>query len=307
VACNRLPRFRYPSVRRLAAGSNRLARSRYPELRLLVAACMVALGVLPWRVAPVAAQAWEMRVCADPTNAPFSRRNGTGFENRIAEVLASALDAELTYVWWPLGPTMISDQLREGSCDLIMGVPDGYPGLTTTIAYYRSPYVFVYRADRGYRIGSFDDPKLRELRVGIQTAGGPPHEALLNRGIRENLVLDHADRTGATFDPEPFAALIMAVARGDLDVAVPWGPAAGYHAAREGVELVVEPVTPEFEPPFTPMFLSMVIGVRRGDEALRDRLGLAIAERWDEIQQILAEYHVPLLPLPRPAATLGGR
>ncbi|HEX7021584.1 MAG TPA: hypothetical protein VF171_01925 [Trueperaceae bacterium] len=78
-------------------------------------------------------------MCADPISLPFSYRDGSGFENRIAEILADQLHAKLTFVWWSQGPTMISDQLRAGGCDMIMGVPDGYEPLLTTIAYYRSP------------------------------------------------------------------------------------------------------------------------------------------------------------------------
>ena len=66
-------------------------------------------------------------------------------------------------------------------------------------------------------------------------------------------------------------------------------------------------VTPEFEPPFTPMFINIVVGVRRGDEALRDLINTGIALRWDEIAAVLKEFNVPTMPLPRPMLTLGGQ
>jgi quinoprotein dehydrogenase-associated probable ABC transporter substrate-binding protein len=244
-----------------------------------------------------------MRVCADFDYMPFSNRELQGYENRIAAILADELGAGLTFDWTPQTPAMVSEHLRGGLCDMIMGVPDSQKGLLPTVTYYQSPYVFVYRAASGYEIASFDDPVLRDLRLGVQATNDPPHGALGQRGLAENVVLQYISRPD---DPDgPFAPLVEAVASGEIDVAVPWGPVGGYYAARQPVELTVTP-TPIFDVPFTPMYINVVIGVRRGDEALRDRLNLAIADRWDEIVAVLEEYHVPTIPLPRPIASLDG-
>ncbi len=244
-----------------------------------------------------------MRVCADPNYMPFSNRELAGYENKIAEILADELEAELTYVWWPQTPSMISDVLREGECDMIMGVPDSVKALLPTLAYYQSPYVFVYRASSDYEITSFDDPVLADLRLGVQSTNDRPHGAFGKRGLADNVVLQYFSRP--RHEQGPFAPLIEAVADGEIDVAVPWGPAGGYFAARQPVELTVTP-TPIFDFPFTPMFISVVIAVRRGDEALRDRLDLALAARWDDIQTVLEEYHVPMIPIARPVGSLAG-
>lgn len=242
------------------------------------------------------AQKWEMSVCADPSSLPFSHEDKTGFENRIAEILAEELSAKLTFVWWPQGATMISDKLREGDCDIIMGVPDGHKALLTTLAYYRSPYVFVYRADSPFDIQSLDDPVLHELNIGVQRTGIPPHEALLKRGLADNVVLQYGDLGVGGLGP-----VIEGVANEEVDVSLAWGPVAGYYAKRQPTELKIVPVTPEIEPPFLSMVTSMTIGLRPGDEALRDRLNIALAVRWKEIQGVLREYGVPLSPLPNPA------
>ncbi len=94
--------------------------------------------------------------------------------------------------------------------------------------------------------------------------------------------------------------LVDAVAAGDIDVGIAWGPVAGYFAAQHDVELKVVPVSPEFEPPTIFMSVPMTMAVRPGDEALRDRLNIAIASRWDDIQAVLEEYGVPLSPSPAP-------
>lgn len=260
------------------------------------AACLVALWAGGLGSAATAGS-WEMRVCADPDYLPFSKRDLSGYENRIAAILAEEMDADLTFAWRPQTPKMVSEMLREGRCDMIMGVPDSKDSLLPTIAYYQSPYVFVQRADAPEVVSTFDDEALRHLRLGVQVSNDMPHAALAKRGLGDQVKYQPYARQ---IDPDgPFAPLIEAVADGSIDVAVPWGPVGGYYASRQPVPLRVTPAPP-FDFPFEPMYLSIVIGVRRGDEALRDRLDIAIARRWDEIQAVLAEYGVPTMPMVRP-------
>jgi mxaJ protein len=250
------------------------------------------------------ASAWEMRVCADPSILPFSDDNRAGFENRIAEAMAASLGAELTFVWWPQAPTMFDDQLRQGNCDIVMGVPDGAGGVETTISYYRSPFVFVYRTDDpAHHINMFDDPRLREMEVGVQPADGPAFNALQVRNLGDNITREFQYIAGAE---EPLRFAFDAVANGEVDAVITWGPAAGYYAQLIG-NLTVAPVDPPFEPPFIPMFINMAIAVRLGDESLRDLLDLALADTWTEIYQILDEYKVPYMDLARPTRTIEGR
>ena len=246
-----------------------------------------------------AQEEWELRVCADPAALPFSNRAEEGFENHIAEILADELGARLSYDWYPFGADMIDLRLREGECDLIMGVPDGYDELLTGITYYRSPYVFVYRVDAPFKVESFDDPVLHELRIAIQNVGIPPHEALLNRGLAPNVVLPTGERRSIP-GTDPSAWVINAVSSGEVDVGIAWGPVAGYYGRQQSAELEIVPVAPAFEPPFQVMSFPMTFGVRRGDESLRDRLDLALAARWGQIQVVLREYGVPLESSPRP-------
>jgi len=248
------------------------------------------------------AAAWEMRVCADPNYMPQSHGTGSGYENKIAKVLADEMGAELTFQWWQLSPSMVDEQLREGNCDMMVGVPDSRDGVLPTIAYYRSPYAFVYREDEDYDISTFDDEVLKDLRLGVTAVMDNPHLALSNRGLAANVVESSVSRNN---DPKgPFSGLVEDVAKGEIDVAVPWGPVAGYYAAQQNPPLKVVPA-PEFDFPFTPMYTTIVIAVRSGDESLRDQLDTAIARRWDDIQAVLAEYHVPTLDLPRPTLSIG--
>jgi mxaJ protein len=271
----------------------------FRRLSLPAEACVaaVALGLLA--AATGSASAWELRVCADQSRTPFSNGERTGFENRIAEIIADELDATLVLEWWPQRDVQVANALRPGLCDVIIGADAGAGDVLTTIAYYRAPFVFVYRANEGYDIRTFDDPILADLVIGVQPTFGPTHLALSKRGHGEHIV-EFQFVGGAE---HPFAPVIEAVANGDIDVAAVWGPAAGYYAARQPVELVVQPVPP-FEPPLIPMYINIGIGVRLGDEALRDRIDLALAARWDDIYDLLEEYNIPTMPLPRPTQTI---
>jgi mxaJ protein len=245
-----------------------------------------------------------MRVCAEPNNLPYSNRSEQGFENRIAELIAQELQAELTYAWIPQPRTAIRDaMIQEGECDLLMGVPDGLEGFVTTLPYYRSTYVFVYRDDSPFEVRSFYDQVLQELTIGVQAPGGqavaPAALALIRRGLVESQLAFVPEQS----EPHPQAVVIQAVADGEVDVAVAWGPVAGYFAGRQAVDLELVPVEPEIDAPFLPMVYSISIGLRRGDEDLRDTFHQALAGRWSEIQGVLEAYRVPLLPLPRPSPT----
>ncbi len=259
----------------------------------IVAIALTSFGAM----AP--AQAWEMRVCADETRTPFSNREGTGLENRIAEILADEMNATLVFEWWPARDVTVPNALRPGYCDVIIGTDTGSDNMLTTLAYYRSPFVFVYRANEGYDIRTFDDPILADLRLGVQPTFGPTHQAFSKRGYGTDIT--EFQFVGGT--EHPFAPAIEAVANGEIDVVALWGPAAGYYAAQQDVELVVQPVPP-FEPPLIPMYINIGVGVRLGDESLRDRIDNALAARWDDIYAVLEEFHVPTMPLPRPTLTL---
>src|SRR3954453_9150214 len=129
----------------------------------------------------------ELRVCADPNNLPFSNDRGEGFENKIVDILAKELDAKVSYVWWAQRRGFIRNTLKAGLCDLVPGTPANLEMLRTTSPYYRSSYVFVTRHGEPH-IPSFDDPRLRTLRIGVQLIGddganSPPVAAFAKRGI----------------------------------------------------------------------------------------------------------------------------
>jgi mxaJ protein len=241
-----------------------------------------------------------LRVCADPNNLPFSNERREGFENRIAEVLARELGAELRYTWWAQRRGFVRNTLRAGTCDVIVGVPTGWDMVLQTRPYYRSTYVFVTRRSAP-AIASFDDARLRHLRIGVQLVGDdyantPPAEALTRRHIVRNVrgYTLYGDYRQAT----PASGVVRALEAGEIDVALAWGPLAGYAALHDMAALRVSPVAPQIDLPYLPFVFDIAVGVRRGDTALRDALDGALLRRRAEIDRILADYGVPRVDVP---------
>ncbi len=258
---------------------------------LVLLAAILGLRTLARRPSPVA-----LRVCADPNNLPFSNAAGEGFENRIARLIGDELHEPVRYTWWAQRRGFARNTLNANDCDLVMGTAAGVEMLATTRPYYRSTYVFVTRRDRALNVRSFDDPRLKTLKVGVQLVGDdgvntPPVHALANRGVRGNLVgyTVYGDYRQAN----PASRIIDAVAHGDVDVAIVWGPLAGYFAKRAPVPLDVVPVSPKLDLPYLPFVFDIAMGVRRGDTTFKSRIEGVIERRKSSIDSILAAYGVP--------------
>jgi mxaJ protein len=240
----------------------------------------------------------ELRVCSDPNNLPFSNRRQEGFENRLAELIARDLGAALKYTWLPQRRGFIRNTLGANACDVIMGMTAGAERVLTTKPYYRSTYVFVYRKNLPHAIRSLDDSALRKLKIGVQLIGDdyantPPVHALSRRGIVGNLV--GFSVFGDYSKENPPARIIDAVVAGQVDIALAWGPMAGYFANRSGADLVVVPVSPTSDPPALHYAFDIALAVRPADAALRDELDGVLLRKQPEIRRILTEYRVPLV------------
>ncbi len=240
------------------------------------------------------ARARELRVCADPDNMPFSHQSGEGFENKVMELIGRELGDDITFVWAPQWRGFVRKTLRARHCDVIPGIPTDIERARTTKPYYRSTYVFVTRRDRP-PVRTFSEIN-NTMKIGVQLIGddgvnSPPVEELASRGYTSELkgymawgrVSDH----GA-----PLEQIMKAVADGTVDVAVVWGPPAGYFATREAVPLDIHPVSVN-EKTIVPMTFEIGMGVRREDEALAQELNDALEKRAPEIRALLDRYGLP--------------
>ncbi len=247
-----------------------------------------------------------LRVCADPNNLPYSNEQEQGFENELAKMVAKDLGTEVSYTWYPQREKFFRQTLESGICDVVMGVPTGFDEASTTRPYYRSTYVFVSRRDRNLHIHSFDDPQLHHLRIGVHVLGDsdsslPPVQALISRGIVRNLV--GYSIFGNLAETNPPADLIKAVSDKQVDIAVAWGPLAGYFARRSSVPLDIDPITSDIANPTLPLTFDIAIGVRHGNEVLKQRLDGELKRLEPEIHQLLRSYGIPQVnPLTASAA-----
>jgi mxaJ protein len=238
----------------------------------------------------------ELVACADPNNMPFSNEARQGFENKLADMIASDLHAKLKYVWWAQRRGFARNTLNEAKCDFWPGVASGIETMATSRPYYRSTYVFVSRESDALWGLTLDDPRLRKLKIGVQMIGDdasntPPAHALASRGIVANvrgymLYGDYAQ-------PNPPAQILRAVERGELDVAIVWGPLGGFFAKRSAVPLRIEPVTPWFADAQWPMQFDISVGVRKDNQKLLKDIDRALARRAADIRKLLTAYRVP--------------
>src|SRR5580765_1512864 len=269
----------------------------------------IAAGLLLVASCAFGADVKQFRVCADPENLPFSNQKMEGFENKIADVIAKDLGEPVSYIWWGqrrgFVRNTINATLKEGRCDVMIGAPAGYDLVRTTKPYYRSTYVFVYRKDKGFQLKTLDDPILKKIKIGVHILGEdysnpPPVHELATRGIVQNVI--GFDTFYSSQNPP--SAIIDAVAGGRIDAAIVWGPAAGYFVLHQAVPMTMVPIpSKKGDLPFA---FDISMGVKRGDDALFDRVEKALERKRPDISGILAEYGVPRVDVaalqPRAAA-----
>jgi mxaJ protein len=239
-----------------------------------------------------------LRVCADPDNMPLSNQKGEGFEQKIAELIAQEWQAKIEYAWWPVRRGFFSRALNGRYCDVAIEAPAGLDMAGVTEPYFRSGYVFITRKDSGLDITSLADPRLKKLKIGVNllhsdAENTPPAMALSRYGVVGNL-------TGySTFytDNDRPEDIVNAVASKAVDIAIVWGPLAGYFAPKAKVPLAVVPLPERDSLSDFPFRFNIAMGVRRRDKALRDSLNAVIERKKPEIMGILKNYGVPLFPV----------
>ncbi len=244
-----------------------------------------------------------LRVCQDPNNLPFSNLKGEGIENRIAELFGKALGLPVSYYSFPQRLAFIRNTLKfklpgeDYPCDIVIGVPAGYDQVSLTKPYYRSTYALVFARGKGLdQVKSSEDflrldrATLAKLRIGIYDRS--PASEWLNK---HRLVDQGVPYPIMNADPQQYPGEIIEkdLSSGKLDVAIVWGPIAGYFAQRsKTATLVVVPMKSE---PGVRFDYQMAMGVRYGEREWKQQVEGLIESKLPEIQAILKEFGVPLV------------
>lgn len=234
-----------------------------------------------------------LRVCADPSNMPFSDQSGQGFENKLAELAAAKLGrASVSYTWFPMATGFVRNTLRANRCDVIMGYAQGDELVQNTNPYYRSTYALVFKKGSGLDgVETIEDPKLTGKKIGV-VGGTPPAtnmaEAQLIRDAKAYPLMIDSRST-----PPVGGTMIKDLVDGAIDAAILWGPMAGYYANKANADLVVVPLVKEKNG--SRMAFRITMGVRPSDQEWKRTLNRFIQENQGEINKLLLEYNVPLL------------
>lgn len=234
-----------------------------------------------------------LRVCADPSDMPFSDAHEVGFENKIAQLAAEKLGRKsVQYAWHPLVIGFVRNTLGAYRCDVIMGFAQGDELVQNTNAYYRSAYALVYRRNAGlHGIDTIEDPRLSGKRFGV-VAQTPPVTNLAKAGLMGAAKV-YPLMFDTRFMPSMGKVMIDDLLAGTIDVAALWGPMAGYYAARSGADLAVVPLVKEKTG--SRMVYGITMGVRPSDQEWKRSLNRFISDNHAEINRILLDYNVPLL------------
>lgn len=267
----------------------------------LIAALLCALG-------GVAHAAGTLKVCAADNEMPYANERGEGFEDRIAEKLAAAMDMKLERVGFSDPRYVVRDLLDKGKCDVMLGVDAGDPRVATTRAYYRSSYVFVTRADFGQEVTGWDSPALQTAHIGV--IPGTPAEVMLVQLGRYADSFRYMMSLGGNKAPRnryvryDSEKLIRDLAAGEIDVAVAWAPSVARYIKSAATPLKVTQVPAQAsksngEP--VHFHFDTAIAVRKDDRALLARIEAALARSRDDIEGVLRAEGIQILP-PNPVA-----
>jgi polar amino acid transport system substrate-binding protein len=230
-------------------------------------------------------QAGPLRICADPDNLPFSKADGPekGLYVELAGLVGRKLGESPEFVWWLTynQRRALRNTILQDGCDAYFALPADADykvrGLQRTKPFLDVSYAIV--APQGLQVGGLAD--LLGKRIGV-LHGSPPHILLASR--------EGYTTTSFRLQEEALAAL----AKGEVDASILWGPSAGYENLRKHASRwQVTPVAGEG------LGGQMAVAVRRGQDELAARIDKALAELQPQIEELARKYGFPRgKPLP---------
>jgi len=232
-----------------------------------------------------------LRVCADPANDPMSNKDGTGYENKLAELVAAKLDLPVHYTWYPMATGFVRNSLNAKKCDIIIGYAQGHELVLNTNHYLTSVYTLIVPKDGALAdVTALSDDRLKGLKIGV-IAGSPPSTHMARNGLigkakAYNLFVDRRHES-------PTLDMLADLENGEIDAAILWGPIGGPLVKTDHPNLVAIPLIKETLPPR--LYFRITMGVRQGEKVWQRKLNSLIRRNQDEINALLANAGVPLI------------
>lgn len=248
----------------------------------------------------------KFKVCADPLHPPYSTKELSGYENKIAALFAEQLGQELEYTWFPERMGFIRNTLKAElengkgyKCDVVMGLPAGSDQADTTKPYLHSTYVLLIAKGRGW--DEISDPaqltqlpldKQEKLKIAMFDRG-PGTTWLQKNGLLEQGV-PYQSMTG---DGEHNIAMQIDddLRKGQIDMVILWGPMAAYVQSQSPKGSYI--ALPMQSSPGMQFDFSMAMAVRQGDGKRKNQLNDLIEKNKEQIQAIITSYGIPMLPI----------
>ena len=235
----------------------------------------------------------EFKVCADPENMPYSNNKQEGFEDKIAEVLAKDLGKKLAFTYAYSRQGFYRNTLGANRCDVVMGTNSDSDLMRTSKPYYRAGHVYVWRKESNFNITDWSSPDLRKGFIGV-VDHSPATIPMDDNGLIANARPYRIQRDLNL----PSSYMIDDLEKGDIDIAIAWGPIGGYFAKQSKIPMVVVP-TPEYETQNAKgkNYWNISIGVRKKDKERMAMIQGALDRNQDKIIKILDDYGIPHVPV----------
>ena len=235
----------------------------------------------------------SLRICGDPGNMPLSNDKLEGYENKIAEILAKAMDTHTEYYWRPyIERGMLRETFGNDQCDVLMDLPMGYEGVLLTEPIYKTTFVLVTRADHNYHFKSLEDPELAKLKIGVYQTSAI-RQVFHDHGMDRSLVV-HTVSHDADINPQDAPIYqVEQVINGQIDAAAVWGPFAGYEKVVKKAPITIQPVNLMEDQ--IPLEFELAFGVPTTDRILKYKIDLALEDNKAAIEKVLRDYGVPLV------------
>lgn len=255
-----------------------------------------------------------LRICAAEKEEPYSSRNGQGFENKIAELIAKGMGRKAEFVWYEKPAIyLVRDQLDQNACDVVIGLDTGDERVLTSKPYYRAPYVFIQRKDSPLDIKDWDSPDLRKAeKIGM--AQDSPAQAMLeklglyNRNFNYMKSLIGFKSKRNQYVRVPPEKLVGDVADGKADVAIGFAPEVARYVKQRGDALKMTPIpdnATRADGERLPFHFDQSFGVRKDDKELMAAVNAALEKVQPEIEDVLKEEGIPLDEPKTPAGNAG--